>query len=158
MALKYPIGQNFVRLTFYNLYTFVGHNFFHPWTICILFGPASHLSFASQWKRDLLCKIVKCNKTYTYVCTPMYFVNLHVQFKYRKIMKNSVFGHFWQSFCEIFCNFLYTIIYMALQTTACKLKGEKTNTKKYSNCKHRKFPVISISKAKSKWGKKKEKK
>ena len=39
---------------------------------------------------------------------------------------------------------------MALQTTACKLKGEKTNAKKYSNRKHRKFPVISISKAKSK--------
>ena len=46
---------------------------------------------------------------------------------------------------------------MALQTTACKLKGEKTNTKKYSNRKHRKFPEISISKAKSKWGKKKRK-
>ena len=107
MALKYPIGQNFVRLTFYNLYTFVGHNFFHPWTICILFGPASHLSFASQWKRDLLCKIVKSNKTYTYVCTPMYFVNLHVQFKYRKIMtrKTAYLDTFDTVFAKSFANF-----------------------------------------------------
>ena len=82
----------------------------------------------------------------------MYFVYLFVQFKYRKIItrKNSVFGHFSHSFCEIFCDFFYTIIYMPLQTTACKRKVEKTNTKQYSNHKRRNFPIIHISKAKSK--------
>ena len=43
---------------------------------------------------------------------------------------------------------------MPLQTTACKRKGEKTNTKQYSNHKRRNFLIIRISKAKSKWEKK----
>ena len=43
---------------------------------------------------------------------------------------------------------------MPLQTTACKRKVEKTNTKQYSNHKRRNFPIIHISKAKSKSEKK----